>query len=37
GNEIISRILNNVTLPMITSCSPGCIKFIEHFFPKSLP
>jgi len=23
-------------LPMITSCSPGWIKFIEHFYPKSL-
>jgi iron-only hydrogenase group A len=37
GNELISRIQNNGTLPMITSCSPGWIKFIEHFFPKSLP
>ena len=37
GNELISRIQNNGTLPMITSCSPGWIKFSEHFFPKSLP
>ena len=36
GNELINRIKNKGTLPMITSCSPGWIKFIEHFFPKSL-
>lgn len=36
GNELINRIVNKGTLPMITSCSPGWIKFIEHFFPKSL-
>jgi iron-only hydrogenase group A len=36
GNELIHRIRNKGTLPMITSCSPGWIKFIEHFFPKSL-
>jgi len=36
GFELIHRIKNNGTLPMITSCSPGWIKFIEHFFPKSL-
>lgn len=36
GFELISRIKNGGTLPMITSCSPGWIKFIEHFFPKSL-
>jgi len=36
GNELVDRIKNKGTLPMITSCSPGWIKFIEHFFPKSL-
>ena len=36
GFELIGRIKNKGTLPMITSCSPGWIKFIEHFFPKSL-
>lgn len=36
GYELISRIKNGGTLPMITSCSPGWIKFIEHFYPKSL-
>ncbi|MDD3320186.1 MAG: NADH-dependent [FeFe] hydrogenase, group A6 [Paludibacter sp.] len=36
GNELLSRIKNGGTLPMITSCSPGWITFIEHFFPASL-
>ncbi|MFA6581978.1 MAG: NADH-dependent [FeFe] hydrogenase, group A6 [Paludibacter sp.] len=36
GNELINRIKNGGVLPMITSCSPGWIKFIEHFFPQSL-
>ena len=36
GYELINRIKNGGTLPMITSCSPGWIKFIEHFYPKSL-
>jgi iron-only hydrogenase group A len=36
GNELIQRIKNNGKLPMITSCSPGWIKFIEHFYPNSL-
>lgn len=36
GYELINRIKTGGTLPMVTSCSPGWIKFIEHFFPKSL-
>jgi len=36
GNELINRIKTGGTLPMITSCSPGWIKFIEHFYPSSL-
>ena len=36
GFELIHRIKNKGVLPMVTSCSPGWIKFIEHFFPKSL-
>jgi len=34
GSELIERINNKGTLPMITSCSPGWIKFIEHFYPE---
>lgn len=36
GYELIDRIRNNGKLPMITSCSPGWIKFAEHFFPDLL-
>ncbi len=31
GHELIERLTNGGVLPMITSCSPGWIKFIEHF------
>jgi len=31
--ELISRIKNKGPLPLITSCSPGWVKFAEHFYP----
>ncbi len=34
GNELLQRINSGGKLPMITSCSPGWIKFIEHFYPE---
>ncbi len=34
ANELLGRIQNNGTLPMITSCSPGWIKYCEHYFPE---
>ena len=37
GTELISRIQNNGTLPMITSCSPGWIKLIETYYPDLIP
>ena len=37
GNELLKRLTTGGTLPMITSCSPGWIKFIEHFYPDLLP
>ncbi len=37
GNELLKRVGNGGVLPMITSCSPGWIKFIEHFYPFFLP
>ena len=37
GNELLKRVKGGGTLPMITSCSPGWIKFIEHFYPNLLP
>ena len=36
GFELIDRIKNKGVLPLITSCSPGWIKFSEHFFPDVL-
>ena len=36
GHELIKRIQTGGTLPLITSCSPGWIKFIEHFYPEQL-
>ncbi|HHW12384.1 MAG TPA: 2Fe-2S iron-sulfur cluster binding domain-containing protein [Firmicutes bacterium] len=36
GHELIERLNNGGTLPMITSCSPGWIKYIEHFYPEYL-
>ncbi|MFZ5924882.1 MAG: NADH-dependent [FeFe] hydrogenase, group A6 [Bacillota bacterium] len=36
GHEFISRLKNGGKLPLITSCSPGWIKFIEHFYPDLL-
>jgi len=37
GYELIDRIQNGGVLPQITSCSPGWIKYIEHFYPDLLP
>ena len=34
ATELIDRIKNGGTLPMITSCSPGWIKYCEHYFPE---
>lgn len=36
GTELINRIQNGGKLPLITSCSPGWIKFCEHNFPEFL-
>ena len=36
GTEFIGRLKNGGTLPMITSCSPAWIKFIEHNYPEQL-
>ncbi len=36
GTELLHRIQNGGKLPMITSCSPGWIKFCEHNFPDML-
>lgn len=37
GTELLGRIKNGGVLPMITSCSPGWIKFCETFYPDMIP
>ncbi|HOH07005.1 MAG TPA: NADH-dependent [FeFe] hydrogenase, group A6 [bacterium] len=37
GYELLNRLKNGGTLPLLTSCSPGWINFIEHFYPELLP
>ena len=36
GTELLDRIQNGGKLPLITSCSPGWVKFCEHEFPDFL-
>ena len=37
ANEFIERFTKNDHLPMITSCSPGWVKYIEMNYPELLP
>ncbi len=37
GTELLERMKNGGALPMITSCSPGWIKFCETFYPEFIP
>ncbi len=37
GTELLERIKNGGKLPLITSCSPGWIKFCEHYYPDMIP
>ena len=37
GTEFLSRLNNGGTLPMMTSCSPAWIKFVEHNYPEFIP
>ncbi|HHW01625.1 MAG TPA: 2Fe-2S iron-sulfur cluster binding domain-containing protein [Thermoanaerobacterales bacterium] len=36
GTEFLERLQNGGKLPLITSCSPGWIKFCEHYYPELL-
>ncbi len=36
GNELLERVKNGGKLPLITSCSPGWVKFCEHNYPEFL-
>jgi NADH-quinone oxidoreductase subunit G len=37
GTELIERVKSGGLLPLITSCSPGWIKFMETYFPDFAP
>ncbi len=36
ANEFVNRVKNGGVLPMITSCSPGWVKFAEYYYPDQL-
>ncbi len=37
GTELLGRLQNGGALPMITSCSPGWVKFCETYYPDFIP
>lgn len=37
GAELVHRLKNGGLLPMLTSCSPGWLNFIEKHYPELLP
>ncbi len=37
ATEFLHRFQNGGALPLITSCSPGWVKFLEHFYPEMIP
>jgi iron-only hydrogenase group A len=37
GSELVHRIKDGGALPMLSSCSPGWIKFVEQFYPEMIP
>ena len=37
ANELIERVQNGGVLPMITSCSPGWVRYCEAYYPEFLP
>ena len=36
AHELLDRIKNGGALPLITSCSPGWVKYCEHYYPDQL-
>lgn len=36
GTELLSRLSSGDNLPLMTSCCPGWVKFMEHNFPNML-
>ena len=37
ASELLSRVTNGGPLPLITSCSPGWVKYCEHYYPEFIP
>ena len=37
ATELLERIQHKDVLPMFTSCCPGWVKFVEHFYPEFIP
>ncbi len=37
AHEFVERVKNGGTLPMFTSCCPGWVKFLEHYYPEFIP
>lgn len=37
ATELVERITRKETLPMFTSCCPGWVKFVEHYYPEMIP
>lgn len=37
GHELLERLKTDGPFPLITSCSPGWVKFMEHFYPEFIP
>lgn len=37
AHELVHRLKQNERLPLLTSCSSGWIKFLEHFYPELIP
>ncbi len=37
GTELLHRMKEGGVLPLITSCSPGWVKFCEHYYPEFIP
>lgn len=36
GTELIKRLNSGKNLPLMTSCCPGWVKFVEHYYPEML-
>ena len=37
ANELIERIKNKGTMPMMTSCCPGWVNYVEYYNPELIP